>query len=134
MKVYREKFGYVKVYREKLGYTTDICATDTNKTELLDVIKSISVSAGIRTDYVLIMNEFPVDQSNVKKAGKNIVKSGFLTLFRIPSATEVYIDQMEVHLFSVLYNSESLSCWRLFGVHFTSVPSGFDEYTFIGEV
>ena len=124
----------MRVYEERLGYATDIYATDVNETEMLDVIKSISVSVGIRTDYALIMNEFPADQSNVKKAGRSMVKFGFLTLFRIPSATEVYIDQMQGYLFSVLYNSESLSCWRLFGVYFTNNPFGFDEYTFTGEV
>ena len=119
----------MKVYRERVGHTTD-----TNETEMLDVIKSISVSVGIRRDYALIMNEYHVYQSNVKKTGKNVVKCGFITLFRTPSAIEVYICQTQSRLFSVLYHSESSSCWRMFGVYFTSAPFGFDEYTFIGEV
>ena len=117
----------MKVYMEKLRHTTDI-----NETEMLDVIKSISV--GIRRDYALILGEFPVHQSNVKKTGKNVVKCGFITLFRTPSAIEVYISQTQSCVFSVLYHSESSSCWRMFGVYFTSAPFGFDEYTFIGEV
>ena len=119
----------MRVYRERLGHTTDI-----NETEMLDVIKSISVSVGIGGDYALILGEFPVYQSNVKKTGKNVVKCGFCTLFRIPSAIEVYICQTQIRLFSVLYYSESSSCWRMFGVYFTSAPFGFDKYTFIGEV
>lgn len=119
----------MRVYRERLGHTTDI-----NETEMLDVIKSISVSVGIGGDYALILGEFPVYQSNVKKTGKNVVKCGFCTLFRIPSAIEVYICQTQIRLFSVLYHSESSSCWRMFGVYFTSAPFGFDKYTFIGEV
>ena len=119
----------MRVYRERVRHTTDI-----NETEILDVIKSISVSVGIRRDYALILGEFPVYQSNVKKTGRNIVKCGFCTLFRIPSATEVYISKAQSQTFSVLYNSESLSRWRMFGVYFTSVPFGFNKYTFIGEV
>ena len=119
----------MKVYMERLRYTTDI-----NETEMLDVIKSISVSVGIRGDYALILGEFPIYQSNVKKTGKNVVKCGFITLFRTPSAIEVYICQTQSRLFSVLYHSESSSCWRMFGVYFTSAPFGFDEYPFIGEV
>ena len=119
----------MKVYRERVGRATDI-----NETEMLDVIKSISVSVGIRRNYALILSELPVDQSVLEKAGKNIMKCGFYTLFRIPSATEIYICQTQSCVFSVLYNSESLSCWRLFGVYFTNVPFGFDEYTFTGEV
>ena len=117
----------MKVYMEKLRHMTDI-----NETEMLDVIKSISV--GIGGDYALILGEFPVYQSNVKKTGKNVVKCGFCTLFRIPSAIEVYICQTQIRLFSVLYHSESSSCWRMFGVYFTSAPFGFDKYTFVGEV
>ena len=119
----------MKVYMEKLRHMTDI-----NETEMLDVIKSISVSVGIGGDYALILGEFPVYQSNVKKTGKNVVKCGFYTLFRIPSAIEVYICQTQIRLFSVLYHSESSSCWRMFGVYFTSAPFGFDKYTFVGEV
>lgn len=120
----------MKVYRERLAY-----ATDTNETKiLLDVIKSISVSVGIGGDYALILGEFSVYQSNVEKTRRNIVKCGFCTLFRIPSATEIYINQAQSRTFSVLYRSESLSCWRMFGVYFTSAPFGFDEYTFMGEV
>ena len=119
----------MRVYMENLRHTTDI-----NETEMLDVIKSISVSVGIRRDYALILGEFPVYQSNVKKTGKNVVKCGFITLFRIPSAIEIYIFQTQSCVFSVLYSSESLSCWRMFGVYFTSAPFGFDEYTFMGEV
>lgn len=120
----------MKVYRERLAY-----ATDTNETKiLLDVIKSISVSVGIGRNYALILSELPVDQSGLEKAGKNIMKYGFITLFRIPSTIEVYICRIQHDTFSVLYNSESLSCWRMFGAYFTSVPFGFDEYTFIGEV
>lgn len=119
----------MRVYRERVGHTTDI-----NETEMLDVIKSISVSVGIRGDYALILGEFSVYQSNVKKTGKNVVKCGFVTIFRTPSAIEVYICQTQIRLFSVLYRSESLSCWRMFGVYFTSAPFGFDEYTFIGEI
>ena len=119
----------MKVYRERVGHATDV-----NKTEMLDVIKSISVSVGIGGDYALILGEFPVYQSNVKKTGKNVVKCGFITLFRIPSAIEIYIFQTQSCVFSVLYSSESLSCWRMFGVYFTSAPFGFDEYTFVGEV
>ena len=119
----------MKVYRERLRHTTDI-----NETEMLDVIKSISVSAGMRRDYALILGEFPVYQSNVKKVGKNAVKCGFCTLFRIPSAIEVYICRIQHDTFSVLYNSRGSSCWRMFGVYFTSAPFGFDEYTFIGEI
>ena len=119
----------MKVYRERFRYKTDI-----NETEMLDAIKSISASVGIRRDYALIISEFPADQSSIEKARKNRVKYGFLTLFRIPSATEVYICRTQYDTFSVLYNSESLSCWRMLGVYFTGVPFGFDEYTFIGEV
>lgn len=119
----------MKVYRERVGHSTNI-----NETELLDVIKSISVSVGIRRDYALIMSELSVYQSNIKRVGRNTVKCGILTLFRLPSATEVYIDQTPSSLLCVLYNSEGSSCWRLFGVYFTGVPFGFDEYTCIGEV
>ena len=119
----------MRVYMENLRHMTDI-----NETEMLDVIKSISVSVGIGGDYAFILGEFPVYQSNVKKTGKNVVKCGFCTLFRIPSAIEVYICQTQIRLFSVLYHSESSSCWRMFGVYFTSAPFGFDKYTFIGEV
>ena len=119
----------MRVYRERFRYKTDI-----NETEILDVIKSISVSVGIRGDYALILGEFPVYQSNVKKTGKNVVKCGFITLFRIPSTIEVYIDQTQSCVFSVLYHSESSSCWRMFGAYFTGVPSGFDKCTFMGEV
>lgn len=119
----------MKVYRERVGHATDI-----NETEMLDVIKSISVSAGMRRDYALILGEFPVYQSSVKKIRKNIAKCGFCTLFRIPSAIEIYINQAQSCTFSVLYRSEGLSSWRMFGVYFTSAPFGFDEYTFIGEV
>ena len=119
----------MRVYRERFGYKPDV-----NETEILDVIKSISVSIGIRQNYALIMSEFFVDQSSVEKTRKNIMKYGFITLFRIPSAIEIYICQIQYDTFSVLYNSESLSCWRLFGVYFTGVPFRLDEYTFIGEV
>lgn len=115
----------MRVYREKFVYKTDI-----NETEILDVIKSI----GIRRDYALIIGAFHVDQSDVEKARKNRVKCGILTLFRIPSAIEAYICQMQNGTFSVLYNSESLSCWKMFGVYFTDVPFGLDKCTFIGEV
>ena len=119
----------MKVYMERLRHTTDI-----NETEMLDVIKSISVSVGIGGDYALILGEFPVYQSNVKKIRKNRVKYGFLTLFRIPSAIEVYICRIQYDTFSVLYNSRGSSYWRMFGVYFTGVPFWFDKYTFIGEV
>lgn len=122
----------MKVYRDRFGHETDV-----NETEILDVIKSISVSVGIRRGYALIMGEFSVDQSSVEKTRKNIVKCGILTLFRIPSAIEVYIDQTYTQnkfLFSAIYNSESLSCWRMFGVYFTGVPFRPDKCTFIGEV
>ena len=119
----------MKVYMERLRRTTDI-----NKTEMLDVIKSISVSVGIRRDYALILSEFLINRFSFEKTGKNVVKCGFCTLFRIPSAIEVYICQTQIRLFSVLYHSESSSCWRMFGVYFTSAPFGFDKYTFIGEV
>ena len=119
----------MKVYRERVGHTTDI-----NETEMLDVIKSISVSVGIRRNYALILSEFFVDQSSVDKTRKNIMKYGFITLFRIPSTIEVYICRIQYDTFSVLYHSESSSCWRMFGVYFTSAPFGFDKYTFIGEV
>lgn len=119
----------MRVYRDRFGHETDV-----NETEILDVIKSISVSVGIRRDYALIMSEFFVDQSSVEKTRKNIMKYGFITLFRIPSAMEVYICRIQCDTFSVLYNSRGLSCWRLFGVYFTGVPFGFDEYTCIGEV
>ena len=117
----------MKVYRERFRYKPD-----GNETELLDVIKSVSV--GIRRDYALIMSEFSVDQSDVEKARKNRVKYGFLTLFRIPSAIEVYICRIQYDTFSVLYNSRGSSYWRMFGVYFTGVPFWFDKYTFIGEV
>ena len=119
----------MRVYREGFRYKPDI-----NETEILDVIKSISVSVGIRRDYALIMSECHVYQSIVEKTRKNIMEYGFITLFRIPSAIEVYICRIQHDTFSVLYNSESLSCWRLFGVYFTDVPFGFDEYAFTGEV
>ena len=119
----------MKVYMEKLRHTTDI-----NETEMLDVIKSISVSVEIRRNYALILSELPVDQSVLEKAGKNVVKCGFITLFRTPSAIEVYISQTQSCVFSVLYHSESSSRWRMLGVYFTGVPFGFDEYTFMGEV
>lgn len=120
----------MRVYRDRVGHTTDI-----NETEILDVIKSISVSVGIRQNYALILSEFLVKHPDIEKTRKNIMKCGLLTLFRIPSATEVYICQMQnSRTFSVLYNSRGLSCWILFGVYFTGVPFGFDEYTFIGEV
>ena len=119
----------MRVYRERFRYKPDV-----NEAEILDVIKSISVSVGIRRDYALIMSEFFVDQSSVEKTRKNIMKYGFITLFRIPSAIEVYICRIQDNTFSVLYHSESLSCWRLFGVYFTNNPSGFDKYTFIGEI
>ena len=119
----------MKVYMERLRHTTDI-----NETEMLDVIKSISVSVGIRRDYALILSEFLINRFSFEKTGKNIVKCGFITLYRIPSAIEVYICQMQSCTFSVLYNSESLSCWRMFGVYFTGAPFSFDEYTFIGEI
>ena len=120
----------MKVYRDRLGHATDI-----NETEILDVVKSISV--GIRSDYALITSEFSVDQSDVEKARKNRVKYRFITLFRIPSTIEVYINQTYTQnkfLFSAIYNSESLSCWRMFGVYFTGVPFRLDKCTFIGEV
>lgn len=116
----------MRVYREKFRYKSDVA-----ETEILDVIKSISVSVRIRRNYALILSEFFVDQSSVEKTRKNIMKYGFITLFRIPSAIEVYICRRQDNTFSVLYNSESLSCWRLFGIYFTSVPFGLDEYTFI---
>ena len=119
----------MKVYRERFRYKPDI-----NETEILDVIKSISVSVGIRRNYALILSEFFVDQSSVEKTRKNIMKYGFITLFRIPSAMEIYICRIQCDTFSVLYNSESSSCWRMFGVYFTSAPFGFDKYTFVGEV
>lgn len=119
----------MKVYRDRLGYTTDI-----NETEILNVIKSISVSVGIRRDYALILSEFLINQFSFEKTGKNIVKCGFITLYRIPSAIEAYICQMQSCTFSVLYHSESSSCWRMLRVYFTGVPFGFDECTFIGEV
>ena len=117
----------MKVYRDRLGHATDI-----NETEILDVVKSISV--GIRSDYALITSEFSVDQSDVEKARKNRVKYGFITLFRIPSAIEVYICRIQYDTFSVLYNSRGSSYWRMFEVYFTGVPFWFDKYTFIGEV
>ena len=119
----------MKVYREKLSYTTGFIETIPDM-ERLDVVKSI----GVRRNYALIMNEFSVDLSSIERTRKNIVKCGFLTLFRIPSATEVYIAQMQSYLFSVVYNSESSSRWRIFGVYFTSVPFGLDKCTFIGEI
>lgn len=120
----------MRVYRDRFGHETDVY-----ETEILDVIKSISVSVGIRTDYALILSEFLVKHPDIEKTRKNIVKCGLLTLFRIPSATEVYICQMQnSRTFSVLCNSESLSCWELFGVYFTDVSFGFDEYTLMGEV
>lgn len=120
----------MKVYRDRFGHETDV-----NETEILDVIKSISVSVGIRRNYALILREFLVKQSDFEKTRRNIMKCGLLTLFRIPSAIEAYICQMQNSCtFSVLYNSESLSYWKLFGVYFTDVPFGFDECTFIGEV
>lgn len=119
----------MKVYREKLSYTTGFNETILDM-EILDVIKSI----GIRRDYALIMGAFSVDQFNVEKSRKNMVKCGFITLYRVPSAIEVYIYQTKISVFTVLYNSESLSCWKMFGAYFTGVPFGLDEYTFIGEV
>ena len=119
----------MRVYRERFRYKPDV-----TETEILDVIKSISVSVGIRRNYALILSEFFVDQSSVEKTRKNIMKYEFITLFRIPSAIEVYICRIGHDAFSVLYNSEGSSCWRLFGVYFTDVPFGFDEYTFTGEV
>ena len=119
----------MRVYRDRFGHEADV-----NETEILDVIKSISVSVGIRRSYALILSEFLVKQSDFEKTRRNIMKCGFLTLFRIPSTIEVYICRIQHDTFSVLYNSGSLSCWRLFGVYFTGVPFGFDEYTFIGEV
>lgn len=119
----------MKVYRDRFGHKSDV-----NETEMLDVIKSISVSVGIRRNYALILSEFPVKQSDFEKTRRNIMKYGFITLFRIPSAMEVYICRTQHDTFSVLYNSESLSCWRLFEVYFTDVPFGLDECTFIGEV
>lgn len=120
----------MKVYREKRSYTTGFNETILDM-EILDVIKSI----GIRRDYALIVGAFSVDQFNVEKSRKNMVKCGFITLYRVPSAIEVYICQMQNScVFSVLYNSKSLSCWKIFGAYFTGVPFGFDEYTFIGEV
>ena len=119
----------MRVYREKFRYKSDVA-----ETEILDVIKSISVSVGIRRNYALILSEFFVDQSSVEKTRKNIMKYGFITLFRIPSAIEVYICQTQSCTFSVLYHSRGSSCWRMFGAYFTSVPFGFDECPFIGEV
>lgn len=119
----------MRVYRERFRYKSDV-----TETEILDVIKSISVSVGIRRNYALILSELPVDQSVLEKARKNIMKYGFITLYRIPSTIEVYICRIQHDTFSVLYNSESLSCWRLFEVYFTDVPFGFDEHTFTGEV
>lgn len=119
----------MRVYRERFRYKSDV-----TETEILDVIKSISVSVEIRRNYALILSELPVDQSVLEKAGKNVVKCGFITLFRTPSAIEVYISQTQSCAFSVLYHSESSSRWRMFGVYFAGVPFGFDEYTFIGEV
>lgn len=119
----------MKVYRDRLGYKSDV-----TETEILDVIKSISVSIGIRQNYALILSEFLINQFSFEKTGKNIVKCGFITLFRIPSAIEVYICQTQSCTFSVLYHSRGSSCWRMFGVYFTGVPFGFDECTFVGEV
>lgn len=120
----------MKVYRERVGHETHI-----NETEMLDVIKSISVSVGIRQNYALILSELLVKHSDIEKTRRNIIKCGLLTLFRIPSAIEAYICQMQNSCtLSVLYNSESSSYWKLFGVYFTDVPFGFDECTFIGEV
>ena len=119
----------MRVYREGFRYKPDI-----NETEILDAIKSISVSVGIRRNYALILGEFFVDQSSVEKTRKNIMEYGFITLFRIPSTIEVYICRIQHDTFSVLYNSRGSSCWRMFGVYFTGVPFGFDEYPFIGEV
>lgn len=119
----------MRVYRERFRYKSDV-----TETEILDVIKSISVSVGIRRNYALILSELPVDQSVLEKARKNTMKYGFITLYRIPSAIEVYICRIQCDTFSVLYHSKSLSCWRLLGVYFTDVPFGFDEYTFTGEV
>ena len=111
----------MKVYREKLNYATD--------SERLNVVKSIEV----RRNYALIMNEFIISQSGIKRIRKNTIKWGQLTLFRIPSAMEVYASQLQSDLFSVIYKSECLSCWKILGIYFTDVSLG-KEYTFIGEI
>lgn len=111
----------MKVYREKLNYATD--------SERLDVVKSI----GVRRNYALIMNEFIIYQSGIKRIRKNTIKWGQLTLFRIPSAMEVYASQPYGGLSSVIYNSKCSSCWKVLVVYFTGLPPR-EEYTFIGEI
>lgn len=118
----------MKVYREKLSCTTNPNETILD-TERLDVVKSI----GVRRNYALIMNEYPIDQSGIKRIRKNTIKWGQLTLFRIPSTMEVYASQLQSDLFSVIYKSECLSCWKILGIYFTGVLLE-EEYTFIGEI
>ena len=119
----------MRVYRDRFGHEADV-----NETEILDVIKSISVSVGIRRNYALILSEFLVKQSDFEKTRRNIMKCGFLTLFRIPSTTEIYISQELSCVFSVIYDSEGSSYWRMFGVYFTGVSFRLEECVFMGEI
>lgn len=118
----------MKVYREKLNYATG-SSRIIRDMERLCVVKSI----GVRKNYALIMNEYSIYQSGIKRIRKNTIKWGWLTLFRIPSVMEVYAGQLQSGLFSVIYNSKCSSCWRMLGVDFTGVLLE-EEYTFIGEI